>query len=83
MQVIAELLGIPESDRQLLRPWSNAIVKMYEYQVSPAQREAAEAAASEFVAYLRELVRPAPSPARGRPDQLADRRDRFSGRPAE
>jgi cytochrome P450 len=56
VQVIAELLGIPEPDRHLLRPWSNAIVKMYEYQVSAAQREAAEAAASDFVAYLRELV---------------------------
>jgi hypothetical protein len=56
VQVIAELLGVPESDRSLLRPWSNAIVKMYEYQVSPAQRDAAETAASEFVEYLRELV---------------------------
>ena len=34
MQVIAELLGVPEPDWQLLRPWSNAIVKMYEYDVS-------------------------------------------------
>lgn len=56
VRVIAELLGIPERDQRLLRPWSNAIVKMYEYQVSPAQRDAAEAAAGEFVAYLRELV---------------------------
>ena len=29
--VIAELLGVPAADRPLLRPWSNAIVKMYEY----------------------------------------------------
>src|ERR687894_360123 len=29
--VIAELLGVPDADRRLLRPWSNAIVKMYEY----------------------------------------------------
>ena len=57
VQVIAELLGVPEPDRSLLRPWSNAIVKMYEYQVSPAQREAAETAAAEFVDYLRELAR--------------------------
>jgi cytochrome P450 len=56
VQVIAELLGVPEADRPLLRPWSNAIVKMYEYQVSDAQRDAAETAAREFVAYLRELV---------------------------
>ncbi|MGH8862485.1 MAG: cytochrome P450, partial [Jatrophihabitantaceae bacterium] len=56
VQVIAELLGIPEADWPLLRPWSNAIVKMYEYEVSPEQKRAAETASAEFVAYLRELV---------------------------
>ena len=56
VQVIAELLGVPEADWQLLRPWSNAIVKMYEYAVSPDQRMAAETAAREFVEYLRSLV---------------------------
>ncbi|MEP7178593.1 MAG: cytochrome P450 [Pseudonocardiales bacterium] len=56
VQVIAELLGVPESDWHLLRPWSNAIVKMYEYAVSDAQRDAAEQASTEFVDYLRDLV---------------------------
>jgi cytochrome P450 len=56
VQVIAELLGVPEPDWPLLRPWSNAIVKMYEYAVSPEQRAAAETASREFVEYLRELV---------------------------
>ncbi len=56
VQVIAELLGVPRPDWPLLRPWSNAIVKMYEYSVSVAQREAAEQASAEFVEYLRELV---------------------------
>ena len=56
VQVIAELLGVPESDWHLLRPWSNAIVKMYEYAVSAEQRDAAETAAREFVEYLRALV---------------------------
>jgi len=54
--VIAELLGIPDTDQAALRPWSNAIVKMYEYAVSPAQRQAAERASAEFVDYLRDLV---------------------------
>lgn len=54
--VIAELLGVPEADRVLLRPWSNAIVKMYEYGITAGQRAAAETAAAEFVAYLRDLV---------------------------
>lgn len=56
VQVIAELLGVPRPDWPLLRPWSNAIVKMYEYSVSVAQRAAAERASAEFVEYLRELV---------------------------
>ncbi len=56
VQVIAELLGVPGSDWGLLRPWSNAIVKMYEYRVTPEQRAAAERASREFVDYLRELV---------------------------
>jgi cytochrome P450 len=56
VQVIAELLGVPESDRHLLRPWSNAIVKMYEYDVSDEKRTAAERASAEFVDYLRSLL---------------------------
>ena len=51
--VIAELLGVPECDRGLLRPWANAIVKMYEYGVTAPQRVAAERAAAEYVAYVR------------------------------
>ncbi|MGY2002710.1 cytochrome P450 [Blastococcus sp. SYSU DS1024] len=54
--VIAELLGVPEADRPLLRPWSNAIVKMYEYGRTVAVEEAAERAADEFVTYLRQLA---------------------------
>jgi cytochrome P450 len=54
--VIAELLGVPESDRPLLRPWSNAIVKMYEYDRTREREEAAERAADEFVTYLRGLA---------------------------
>ncbi len=54
--VIAELLGVPQADRPLLRPWSNAIVKMYEYGRTEAVEDAAERAAAEFVAYLRELA---------------------------
>jgi cytochrome P450 len=56
VQVIAELLGIPHADWHLLRPWSNAIVKMYEYDVSNEQRDAAERASAEFVDYLRAMV---------------------------
>jgi cytochrome P450 len=54
--VIAELLGVPEADRPLLRPWSNAIVKMYEYGRTAAVEDAAERAADQFVTYLRGLA---------------------------
>ncbi len=54
--VIAELLGVPDGDRPLLQPWSNAIVKMYEYGLADDRRRAAEQAAREFVDYLRGLV---------------------------
>ncbi|NKQ53422.1 cytochrome P450 [Amycolatopsis sp. K13G38] len=54
--VIAELLDIPEADRSRLVPWSNAIVKMYEYGLPPAARKAAEQAASEFSGYLADIA---------------------------
>jgi cytochrome P450 len=54
--VIAELLGVPQADRPLLRPWSNAIVKMYEYERTREREDAAERAADEFVTYLRALA---------------------------
>lgn len=56
VEVIAELLNVPSRDRQLLRPWSNAIVKMYEFGLPESGRLAAEAASAQFVSYLRGLV---------------------------
>ncbi|MFI5611175.1 cytochrome P450 [Amycolatopsis sp. NPDC051903] len=54
--VIAELLGIPVEDGPRLVAWSNAIVKMYEFGLPEASRDAAEQAAADFVAYLRDVV---------------------------
>lgn len=56
IEVIAELLGVPAADRPMLQPWSNAIVKMYEYGLPAQQRAEAERAAAEFVEFLRSLV---------------------------
>jgi cytochrome P450 len=56
IEVIAELLGVPVADRPRLRPWSNAIVKMYEYGLPDSLAAAAEDAAAEFVDYLRALA---------------------------
>ncbi|MGW2345374.1 cytochrome P450 [Streptomyces sp. NPDC001661] len=54
--VIAEMLGIPESDRAPLRPWSAAICGMYELNPSRETARAAVTASLEFTAYLRELI---------------------------
>ncbi|CRK60811.1 putative cytochrome P450 hydroxylase [Alloactinosynnema sp. L-07] len=56
VEVIGELLGVPQADRTLLAPWSNAIVKMYEYGLPDDQRRAAETAAQEFADYVRALA---------------------------
>jgi cytochrome P450 len=54
--VIAELLGVPEADRHHLRPWSQAIVRMYEVGRTAEQEAQARAAAAEFAAYVDELA---------------------------
>ncbi|MDT3396849.1 cytochrome P450 [Streptomyces sp. B1866] len=83
VEVIAELLGVPAADRPRLRPWSNAIVKMYEYGLPPEGAAAAERAAGEFAGYLRAL---AADRARAPADDLVsdlvsvrDGTDRLSG----
>jgi cytochrome P450 len=55
--VIAEMLGVPETDRQHLRPWSADICKMYELNPSTEMQQDAVRASNEFSAYLRELAR--------------------------
>jgi cytochrome P450 len=56
VEVIGELLGVPPADRGALRPWSNAIVKMYEYHQCAELAATAERSAAQFVDYLRELA---------------------------
>jgi cytochrome P450 len=55
--VIAELLGIPERDRHLLRPWSAEICLMYELNPSEEYARRASRASLEFGDYLAELSR--------------------------
>lgn len=54
--VIAELLGVPEQDRPLLRPWSAAIVKLYELGYTDDHARAANRAVVEFSAYINDLA---------------------------
>ena len=54
--VIAELLGVPEADRRRLRPWSRAIVRLYELEHDDEAARAAVRASEEFRAYLLDLA---------------------------
>jgi cytochrome P450 len=56
VKIIADLLGFPESEEHLLRPWSQAIVKMYEVNPSVQYQTEAKLAASEFAQYVRDLA---------------------------
>jgi len=55
--VVADLLGVPEADRPLLRPWSAQICGMYEVDPSEEAGRVASRAATEFSDYLRVLSR--------------------------
>jgi len=55
--VIAEMLGVPESDRHLLRPWSADITGMFELNPSEEVAQRAVRASTEFSDYLRALIR--------------------------
>jgi cytochrome P450 len=56
VKIIADLLGFPESEEHLLRPWSQAIVKMYEVNPSEHYQNEAKQAAREFADYVRNLA---------------------------
>jgi cytochrome P450 len=55
--VIAELLGIPEADRHLLRPWSADMTLMFELNPSPEMQRRATDASAAFSTYRRDLAR--------------------------
>lgn len=56
VKIIADLLGFPESEEHLLRPWSQAIVKMYEVNPSLQYQDEAKKAGREFAEYVRGLA---------------------------
>lgn len=56
VKVIASLLGFPPEDEHLLRPWSQAIVKMYEVAPSEQDKEEAKTAADDFARYVLGLM---------------------------
>ncbi len=56
VEIIADMLGIPEEIRHNLRPWSSAIVRMYEMNPSEEDIENANHAADAFMDTVLELV---------------------------
>ncbi len=56
VQLIGDLLGIPQDERGPLRGWSLKILGGLEPVLSPAQLNGGVAAVDEFKAYLRDLV---------------------------
>jgi len=56
LQLIGDMLGIPQDQRGPLRDWSLAILGALEPVLSPAQFERGIKAVDEFKAYLRELI---------------------------
>lgn len=56
VKVIASMLGFPDADEHLLRPWSQAIVKMYEVSPSDEDKAAAKLASAKFAEYVHELM---------------------------
>src|SRR6266704_1567282 len=56
LQLIGDMLGVPQDERGLLRDWSLAILGALEPVLSPAQRERGVRAVDDFKAFLRELI---------------------------
>ncbi len=56
VKIIASMLGFPDEDEHLLRPWSQAIVKMYEVDPSEQDKKQAQVASQEFADYVHKLM---------------------------
>jgi cytochrome P450 len=56
ISVICRMLGVPLDRHRDLLDWSHRMVKMYEFDVPIEAAEAANRAAAEFAAYVRELI---------------------------
>src|SRR5262247_10637 len=56
IQLVGDMLGVPESERGPLRDWSLAILSGLEPVLTAEQRERGDHAVDEFKAYLRDLI---------------------------
>jgi cytochrome P450 len=72
LQLIGDLLGIPDDERGPLRNWSLAILGALEPVLSKEQFELGNGAVAEFKAYLKDLI------ARRQRDSVSDEREILS-----
>ena len=56
LTMIADLLGIPAVDQPMLVEWSHAMVRPFDADCPPAERDSAEQATKDFVGYLSAMV---------------------------
>ena len=57
VRVIAEMLGVPQSDRDRFHYWTQSMNLSFEPAITPEQARRCREAVGEFDAYLRALIR--------------------------
>ncbi len=56
LAMIADLMGVPETDQPLLVDWSHKIVRPYDQACTDEEGEEAEEATAQFVEYMRAMI---------------------------
>ena len=57
IEVVCEMLGVPQSDMMMIRDWANAILTALEPKLTQAQLDTGNRAVTDFKDYLRDLIR--------------------------
>ena len=57
IEVVCEMLGVPQSDMMMIRDWAVAILTALEPKLTPYQLDTGNQAVADFKEYLRELIR--------------------------
>ncbi len=57
IEVVCDMLGVPASDRLLIRDWAVAILTALEPKLTQTQLDTGNRAVTDFKAYLRDLIR--------------------------
>ena len=57
IEVVCEMLGVPQSDMMMIRDWANAILTALEPKLTQAQLDTGNRAVTDFKDYMRDLIR--------------------------